>query len=82
MPHGDELPFNPVTTDFSYIRLIGDRKEIEAITQKWDKEVINRQERLVRWAYVILKLIAQHVKVLTYITNHTPQRQHYVWKPS
>jgi len=72
MPHGDEIErkFDPITTDFAYIRLLGDRKEIEAITTHWDKEVIDRTERLQRWARLIARLTAQEITSLTYANNH------------
>jgi uncharacterized protein YecE (DUF72 family) len=72
MPHGDEVEkkFDPVTTDFSYIRLLGDRKEIEAITHSWDKEVIDREESLERWAELVTRLIRREVATLIYINNH------------
>lgn len=72
MPHGDEMAqmINPVTTDFVYLRLIGDRKEIEAITTSWDKEVIDRRERLERWAELVARFIEQRVRTLIYVNNH------------
>jgi uncharacterized protein YecE (DUF72 family) len=72
MPHADQVEkmFDPVTTDFAYIRLLGDRKEIEAITESWDKEVIDRGERLERWAEVIARLVERRVETLIYVNNH------------
>jgi uncharacterized protein YecE (DUF72 family) len=72
MPHGDQVEqmFDPVTADFSYIRLLGDRKEIEAITNNWDKEVINRGERLDRWAELIAQMVERDVETLVYVNNH------------
>jgi len=72
MPHGDEIErkFDPITTDFAYIRLLGDRKEIEAITTHWDKEVLDRTERLKRWAKLIARLTAREITSLTYANNH------------
>ena len=72
MPHGDEVEnkFDPVTSDFVYIRLLGDRKEIEAITKSWDKEVIDRGERLERWARLALRIQERRIKSLIYINNH------------
>jgi len=72
MPHADEVEkkFDPVTTDLAYIRLLGDRKEIEAITKNWDKEVIDRGERLERWAEVVARLIEREVATLIYVNNH------------
>lgn len=72
MPHGDEVErqFDPVTGDFAYIRLLGDRKEIEAITTSWSEEVIDRGERLGRWADLIGRLLDRRVKTFVYINNH------------
>jgi len=72
MPHGDEIEsqFDPVTTDFVYIRLLGDRKEIEAITKSWDKEVTDRGERLERWAKLALRIQERRIKSLIYVNNH------------
>lgn len=72
MPHGDDVAekFEIVTSDFAYIRLLGDRKAIEAVTSKWDKEVIDQEERLRRWAALIARLIERDVETLIYINNH------------
>jgi hypothetical protein len=35
-----------VTTDFVYVRWLGDRKGIEALTTTWDKTAIDRTEDL------------------------------------
>jgi len=72
MPMADEVEklFDPVTTDFCYIRLLGDRREIEAITKSWDKEVIDRSERLERWADYIFRLHQKQVRTYIFINNH------------
>lgn len=72
MPHGDELAgkYDILTSDYVYIRLLGDRKEIEAVTKKWDREVIDRADRMQRWADLIAKLIEREVETLIYINNH------------
>lgn len=72
MPHGDEVMerFDPVTSGFAYIRLLGDRKEIEAITTSWDREVIDRGDRLERWAEVVARLVEREVETLIYVNNH------------
>jgi len=36
--------FDLVTTDFVYVRWLGDRKGIEALTTTWDKSVIDRTD--------------------------------------
>jgi len=72
MPMADEIAqrFDPITTDFCYIRLIGDRKEIESITTTWNKEVIDRGERLQRWAEFLADLHKRGVSGLVYVNNH------------
>ncbi|MEN8149292.1 MAG: DUF72 domain-containing protein [Planctomycetota bacterium] len=72
MPHADELPkrLDPVTTDFAYVRLLGDRKEIEAITKTWEREVIDRTEKLVRWAKVIRELRERLPETFAFANNH------------
>jgi len=72
MPMADELArkLDPVTTDFTYVRLLGDRREIEAITTAWDHEVIDRAEKLERWAGFLADMLRRHVPTVVYINNH------------
>ena len=72
MPHGDELPkrLDPLTTDFAYIRLLGDRKKIEEITKTWEKEVVDHSERLVRWAKLIRDLRERVPETFAFANNH------------
>jgi uncharacterized protein YecE (DUF72 family) len=72
MPHGDEVAkmIDPVTTGFAYIRLLGDRKEIEAVTDRWDRIVIDRTERLMRWAAVIRQFLDNGLETMVYANNH------------
>jgi uncharacterized protein YecE (DUF72 family) len=39
-----------VTTDFVYVRWLGDREGIEALTKRWDKTIIDRTDDLRNWA--------------------------------
>lgn len=72
MPMPDELQdtFDPVTTDFAYVRLLGDRKEIEAITKSWGREVIDRGDRLRRWAEILTGLSDRDIPTVVYVNNH------------
>ncbi len=72
MPHGDELPprFDPLTADFAYIRLLGDRKRIEEITRTWDREVIDHGERLERWAVLIRRFLGEVPETYAFANNH------------
>lgn len=46
MPRPDQLKFDYVTTDFAYIRLLGDRKGIERQTKVWDRVIVDRSAEL------------------------------------
>ena len=72
MPHADEVmdSFDPITASPVYVRLLGDRKEIEAITSHWDTEVIDRRERLRRWANFLTRTAEKGVPALVYVNNH------------
>ena len=72
MPHGDEVEkkMDPVTSDFAYVRLLGDRKAIELVTKTWSKEVLDHAPRLERWASLIVRLMDRGVRVLVYVNNH------------
>jgi uncharacterized protein YecE (DUF72 family) len=72
MPHADEVEkmLDPVTSDQLYIRLIGDRKEIESITKSWEKEVIDRSESMQRWVDFLTRMHRRQIDALVYINNH------------
>jgi len=72
MPRPWEYPRSVpnVTTDYSYVRLIGDREEIEALTQVWNREVIDRGALLEQWAEYLSGLHGSGVLTLVYINNH------------
>jgi hypothetical protein len=42
-----------VATDFVYVRWLGDRKGIEALTATWDKTIIDRTDDLKKLGWVI-----------------------------
>jgi uncharacterized protein YecE (DUF72 family) len=72
MPHGDELlaQLDPITCDIVYVRLLGDRREIEKITRSWDREVIDHGDRLQRWASLLFDLAVRRIRTLVYVNNH------------
>ena len=63
--HGD-----PITADFTYIRLLGDRKGIEEQTKTWDKVIVDRRRELREWANVCFKINARGVAIFAYANNH------------
>jgi uncharacterized protein YecE (DUF72 family) len=72
MPHGDELEgkLELVTAKPVYVRLLGDRQRIEAITKSWGKEVIDQSERLDRWVTFLVRRVKDGVPVLVFVNNH------------
>jgi len=59
-----------VTADFVYVRWLGDRKGIEALTTKWDKTVIDRTDDLKNWAALFRQFLSRNLKVYAYANNH------------
>lgn len=57
------------TGDLLYLRLIGDRKAIEAITTTWDRVVIDRTDRY-RAIANALRGIIKDTDVVTFVNNH------------
>jgi uncharacterized protein YecE (DUF72 family) len=72
MPHPADLAeqLDLVTTDFAYARLIGDRKAIDALTDRFDKIVIDQSARLTRWAELLTTLRERLPRTLVYVNNH------------
>jgi uncharacterized protein YecE (DUF72 family) len=72
MPRPNEIfeKFDPVTADFTYIRLLGDRKGIEKQTKTWDKMVVDRAKELMSWVNVRRRTIRRGVGTYVYVNNH------------
>lgn len=70
MPHPSELKLDLVTTDFSYTRLIGDRKAIDALTDTFDKIVIEQGAGLQRWADFLNRVAKDVPESFVYSNNH------------
>jgi uncharacterized protein YecE (DUF72 family) len=62
--------FDLITTDFAYVRWLGDRKGIEAVTKTWDHTVIDRREDLLHWVKIFRELLKRDLKVYAYANNH------------
>ncbi len=58
-----------ITGDFLYIRLLGDRKQTEAITKTWNKPVLDRRADLERLVET-LKGIVPRADVVLIVDNH------------
>jgi uncharacterized protein YecE (DUF72 family) len=70
MPGPQELKFDPVTADWTYIRWLGDRKGIEAVTQTWDRIVEDKTARLSSWVDYCQRIQRRGVKQYIYANNH------------
>jgi uncharacterized protein YecE (DUF72 family) len=70
MPSPSELAFDPITTDWTYIRWLGDRKSIEQQTATWDKTVVDRTSELRSWVDYCYPIIRRGVLIYAYANNH------------
>ncbi|HSC44611.1 MAG TPA: DUF72 domain-containing protein [Candidatus Acidoferrum sp.] len=61
---------DPITADFAYVRWLGDRKGIEAITTRWDKTVVDRRDDLLHWVELFRELRRRNLRVYAYANNH------------
>jgi len=72
MPRVSEIfeKFDPITADFTYIRLLGDRKGIEQKTKIWDKVIVDRSKELMSWVNVCQRTVRRGVSTYVYVNNH------------
>ena len=66
----EKKQFDWVTTDFVYVRWLGDRKGMETLTTTWDKTIINRTDDLQNWAGLFRQFVSRSLKVYAYANNH------------
>jgi uncharacterized protein YecE (DUF72 family) len=59
-----------ITTDFTYVRWLGDRKGIEEQTKSWDKTVVDRTGELKEWVDVFMKFFFRNIKIFAFANNH------------
>lgn len=69
-PDGWREDLDPVTAEFAYVRLIGDRKVTDALTSTFDRTVVDRSERLKLWARFILATRNRVVETFAFANNH------------
>jgi uncharacterized protein YecE (DUF72 family) len=70
MPSPAELNFDLITADWTYIRWLGDRKQIEAQTMTWDKVVVDRTAELNSWVDFCYQIMKRGVLIYAYANNH------------
>jgi uncharacterized protein YecE (DUF72 family) len=59
-----------VTTDFTYIRWLGDRKGIEEQTKTWDKTIVDRKSELLEWVEACRAFLKRKISVFAFANNH------------
>jgi uncharacterized protein YecE (DUF72 family) len=62
--------FDPITADFTYVRWLGDRKEIEEQTKVWDKIIVDRKPDLAEWVEVLKTVYKRKIQILAFANNH------------
>jgi uncharacterized protein YecE (DUF72 family) len=70
MPMPWDYGFDPLTADFTYIRWLGDRKEIETLTKSWDKTIVDRAPQLRTWVDYLQPIKKRGITVFAYANNH------------
>ena len=72
MPTIQELTkkLDPVTSNFTYVRWLGDRKGIEQQTKSWDKTILDRRSALSHWVDYCYTTTHRGKKVFAYANNH------------
>lgn len=59
-----------LTTDFVYLRWLGDRYKIEEQTKSWDRILIDRRRDMEHWIPAIRRMLEQNRAVYGYFNNH------------
>ena len=59
-----------ITADFTYVRWLGDRKEIEEQTTTWNKVIVDRRLELYEWVKELKKLHERRIMILAFANNH------------
>lgn len=72
MPSAERVfsTIDPLTADFVYIRLLGDRKTIEAKTTVWNQVVEDRTASMTSWVDVCQMVQRRGVPQYVYFNNH------------
>jgi uncharacterized protein YecE (DUF72 family) len=72
MPSAERLfsTIDPITADFIYIRLLGDRKAIEAKTTVWNQIVEDKMASMTSWVDVCQMVQRRGIPQYVYFNNH------------
>jgi uncharacterized protein YecE (DUF72 family) len=72
MPRPWKQKLDLITTDFAYVRLLGDRKGIERETLVWDKVIVDRADDLQNWVDLFgnIRRRTAELRIYAYANNH------------
>jgi uncharacterized protein YecE (DUF72 family) len=71
MPRPKDLEnYDLIITDFSHIRWLGNRKDIEKLTTTWNSTIIDRTADLQTWVDVCEKIQKRGITQYVYANNH------------
>jgi uncharacterized protein YecE (DUF72 family) len=72
MPRIDTLAkaLDVVTGDFCYVRFMGDRKEWENQTQKFDRLVDHKTDEMQVWVDELRKIVARGTQTYAFFSNY------------
>lgn len=61
-----------LTTDWTYVRWLGDRKAIEELTTRWDKIIVDRKNDLKKWVDILKEMVLNKRlrKLFAFANNH------------
>jgi uncharacterized protein YecE (DUF72 family) len=59
-----------ITTDFTYIRWLGNYKEIEEQTSMWNQIIVDRKGELLEWVEACRVFPKRKIRVFAFANNH------------
>lgn len=62
--------FDPIKTDFTYVRWLGDRKAIARRTRTWNRIVVDRSSELQEWVKYCHQIVQRGVSVYAFANDH------------
>jgi uncharacterized protein YecE (DUF72 family) len=69
-PHEWFAKGDAITSDFTYIRWLGDRKGIEEITTTWDNTIVDRKKELEEWVAACRAFLKRKISIFAFANNH------------
>lgn len=72
MPRPSQIfdKLDPITSDFTYVRWLGDRKGIEQRTKTWDEVIVDRSSELSEWVEILRRVHKRKIQIFAYANNH------------